>query len=47
MYSAERVAGFAAKQGVHPGIVVGRLQHENIIKYSQMSELKAPYVWEG
>lgn len=46
-YSTERVEGFAAQQGIHPSIVVGRLQHENIIRYSQLSELKAPYVWEG
>ncbi|HDS03147.1 MAG TPA: helix-turn-helix domain-containing protein [Firmicutes bacterium] len=30
----------AQKVGVHPGIVVGRLQHEGLIPYNQFNELK-------
>jgi HTH-type transcriptional regulator / antitoxin HigA len=34
------VAEFAQRIGVHPGIVVGRLQHDGLIKQSWMNELK-------
>ena len=34
---------FAEKINIHPGIVVGRLQHEDFIKYSQFNHLKESY----
>ena len=34
---------FASKIDIHPGIVVGRLQKENIISFDKMNGLKVPY----
>lgn len=39
------VESFAQRIGVHPGIVVARLQHEGIIERSWMNDLKATYKW--
>jgi len=36
---------FAKKIGVHPGIVVGRLQHDKIIPPSWHNDLRERYVW--
>ena len=36
---------FADKIGIAPGIVVGRLQHENIIKKNTGNKLKVFYRW--
>jgi HTH-type transcriptional regulator/antitoxin HigA len=33
LYSTARINGFAKRLGIHPGIVVGQLQHRNEIKY--------------
>jgi HTH-type transcriptional regulator / antitoxin HigA len=38
--SKEIVINFANELGIHPGIVVGRLQHERIIQLSWMNDLK-------
>jgi len=37
------VLAFAKKLDIHPGIVVGRLQHEGIIDYSRMVDLKEKF----
>ncbi len=37
------VVSFAQKIGVHPGIVVGRLQHDGLIEPSWMNELKQSF----
>ncbi len=37
------VRAFADDIGIHPGIVVGRLQHEKIIQYSWMNDLKVQF----
>lgn len=39
------VEDFALDIGVHPGIVVGRLQHENVIPRNWFNDLKQRYVW--
>lgn len=39
------VVDFAARAGVHPGIVVGRLQHDRHIAYQRLNELKQRYAW--
>jgi len=39
------VVAFASKLGIHPGIVVGRLQHERVIPFSHMNELKSKLAW--
>lgn len=36
----EAVKAFAKKIGIHPGIVVGRLQHDSLIDVSWMNDLK-------
>jgi HTH-type transcriptional regulator/antitoxin HigA len=37
------IVEFAQKVKIHPGIVVGRLQHEDFLKHSQMNHLKESY----
>ena len=43
--STARVKALAKEVGIHPGIIVGRLQHERIIPHSQMNELRAQFEW--
>ncbi|BCG26983.1 XRE family transcriptional regulator [Pseudomonas tohonis] len=38
---------FSRKLGVSPGIVVGQLQHQGIIKPNHMQNLKIRYRWQG
>lgn len=40
-----KVRDFAANQGVAPGIVVGWLQRDGVIEYSQMNSLKKSMQW--
>lgn len=42
-YSESSVIGFARKQGIAPGIVVGRMQSQGLIKYSMLNHLKEKY----
>ena len=42
-FSATSVKAFAADQQVHPGIVVGRLQHEKNIKPDRLNDLRVSY----
>lgn len=39
------VRAFAERVSVHPGIVVGRLQHDGLIGWNSMTELKQRYSW--
>ena len=43
----ESVLAFAHRIGVHPGIVVGRLQHERLLAFGQMNDLKAKFEFRG
>lgn len=43
-YSEQGVRRFAKEQGIAPGIVVGRMQREGMIKYSMLNNLKEQYV---
>lgn len=43
--SDEKIVDFADSIGIHPGIVVGRLQHDGIIPYNRGSKLKVKYDW--
>ena len=43
-YSGQSVCKFAKEQGIAPGIVVGRMQREGMIKYSMLNNLKEHYV---
>lgn len=42
-YSEKNVIRFAREQGIAPGIVVGRMQIEGMIKYSMLNDLKEKY----
>ncbi|MEI8255159.1 MAG: HigA family addiction module antitoxin [Deltaproteobacteria bacterium] len=44
-FSAALVKAFAEKQGVAPGIVVGRLQHDGLIQHSHLNALKELLAW--
>jgi len=44
-FSAISVKRFAAKQGIAPGIVVGRLQHDKVIPFSHLNGLKESLAW--
>jgi hypothetical protein len=39
------IINFAKKIGVAPGLIVGQLQHEGILRYNQMQFLKRRYRW--
>jgi HTH-type transcriptional regulator/antitoxin HigA len=43
--SQAAVLAFAKAQGISPGIVVGRLQHEELIPYSDMNGLRMKLDW--
>lgn len=43
-YSEKSVLQFAQKQGIAPGIVVGRMQVEGIIRFNMLNNLKEKYV---
>lgn len=42
-YSEQNVLKFAREQGVAPGIIVGRMQLEGMVKYSMLNNLKEKY----
>ena len=42
LYSALKIQGFANRIGVHPGIVVGQLQHRGEITYAQHRRMLSP-----
>lgn len=43
----EVIKEFAAKVGVAPGIVLGRLQKKGRVAWSRLSDLKVRYTWKG
>ena len=45
--SKQAVCSFAGKIGLHPGIVVGRLQHDGVIPISWMNRLKVSFRFSG
>ena len=45
--SARAVTAFADEQGIAPGIVVGRLQHERHVPWSQLNSLKVRLAWKS
>ncbi len=44
--SAHAVQQFAKEQGIAPGIVVGRLQHEKRLPWNRMNQLKRRLAWK-
>ena len=43
--AAVQVRAFATEIGIHPGIVVGMLQHDRVIAHSHLNALKARFEW--
>ena len=41
------IISFAKKVGVAPGLIVGQMQHQGIIRYNQMQRLKRRYQWSN
>jgi HTH-type transcriptional regulator / antitoxin HigA len=41
LFSKTKIQGLAARLGIHPGIVVGQLQHRGVIPYSHSREMLA------
>ena len=39
----DEILSFAKKIGIHPGVVAGRLQHDNVIPQNRCSKLKVKY----
>lgn len=46
LVSKESIRKFSEKTGIHPAIVVGRLQHEKIIEMSWCNDLKVNFILE-
>jgi len=44
--SRARVQSFAREMGIHPGIVVGRLQHEGWLPFTHLNGLRARLAWQ-
>jgi addiction module HigA family antidote len=44
-FGEKSVTDFADRQGISPGIVVGRLQHERQIPFSALTQLKPRFTW--
>lgn len=45
--SKKAIVSFAKEIGISPGVVVGRLQHEGILKCSYCNELKQSFEWKN
>jgi HTH-type transcriptional regulator/antitoxin HigA len=41
----DAITKFAEEIGIHPGIVLGRLQHDKVLGYNQLNDLKERYVF--
>ncbi|RWF44695.1 MAG: addiction module antidote protein, HigA family [Mesorhizobium sp.] len=44
--SERAVQAFASDIGIHPGIVVGMLQHRHVIPFTHLNRLKARFAWK-
>lgn len=44
-FTEDAVRAFADEQHIHPGIVVGQLQHHRAIGFNQLNNLRARYEW--
>lgn len=45
LFIESEIVTFSRSVGIHPGIVVGRLQHEKCIPFSQLNRLKMGLCW--
>lgn len=46
-FSHAAILSFTKRINLHPGILVGRLQHDKFIEYSEHNGLKIRYYWEA
>ncbi len=46
-FSLSGIIRFANKTGIHPGIVVGRIQHEALVSYSDNNQLKVKFEFKN
>lgn len=46
-FSLQKVVAFASAEGIAPGVVVGRLQHEGLLPFSHLNDLKEHLQWEA
>lgn len=46
-FSKRNIEVFAREQGIAPGIVVGRLQHEGLLPFSHLNALKRTFKWSN
>jgi addiction module HigA family antidote len=46
-FTPATVTDFARQHGIAPGIVVGRLQHDKVIPFNKLNNLKVRYKWVG
>jgi HTH-type transcriptional regulator/antitoxin HigA len=44
-FSRTRILTFAEQIGISPGIVVGRLQHDELVPFRNLNDLKVRYTW--
>ena len=47
LFSEHAVKKFADEQGIAPGIVVGRLQHERLLPWTHLNGLKVKLIWRA
>ena len=45
LFKRSSIIEFAQQMGISPGIVVGRMQRECLLKYSEMTDLKGRFGW--
>jgi hypothetical protein len=46
-FSRQSILDFANTAGIHPGIVVGRLQHDHHLDFSHLNDLKMRIEWSS
>lgn len=46
-FTKEKIIKFSKDNGIHPGIVVGRLQHDGKLGWNMLDELKQRYIWKN
>ena len=46
VYTESIIKSFASNVGIHPGIVLGRLQKEKMLPWNRLGHLKVMYSWE-
>ena len=42
-FTRQSILDFAGQMGIHPGIVVGRLQHDRFVDFRSLNDLRVRY----